>query len=59
MFNDLAVCMGIFWGKINIDRVKEVVTLSNIQKEALPEIETQITEYMMHEKQKYAKKQDD
>ncbi len=59
MFNDLAVCMGIFWGKINIDTVKEVVTLSNIQKEALPEIETQITEYMMHEKQKYAKKQED
>lgn len=54
MFNDLTVRMGILFGKINIDTAKEVVTLSNIQKEALPEIETQITEYMMREKKKYA-----
>ena len=53
MFNDLKVNMGIIWGKINIDTVKEVVVLSNIQKEALPEIETCITEYMMEEKKKY------
>lgn len=60
MFNDLTVRMGILWGKINIDTVKEVITLSNIQKEALPEIETQITEYMMQEKKKYVnKKQED
>ena len=53
MFNDLTVKMGIIWGKIYIDTIKEVVKLSNIQKEALPEIETYITEYMMREKQKY------
>jgi len=53
MFNDLSVKMGIIWGKIIIDTVKEVVTLSNIQREALDEIETQITEFMMIEKQKY------
>lgn len=53
MFNDLQVKMGIIWGKVCIDTVKEVVTLSNIQKSALPEIETCITEYMMKEKQKY------
>lgn len=52
MFNDLKVKMGIIWGKISIDTVKEVVYLSNIQREALPEIETAITEYMMKEKQK-------
>ena len=45
--------MGIVWGKIIIDTVKEVVTLSNIQRDALDEIETNITEYMMKEKQKY------
>lgn len=55
MFNDLEVKMGIIWGKVSIDTVKEYVPLSNIQREALPEIETFITEYMMREKKKYAK----
>lgn len=54
MFNDLNVKMGIIWGKIYIDTVKEVVKLSNIQREALPEIEESITQYMMEEKKKYS-----
>lgn len=54
LFNDLKVNMGIFWGKIYIDTAKELVCLSNIQKDALTEIETNITEYMMEEKKKYA-----
>lgn len=53
LFNDLSVKMGLIWGKIIIDTVKEVVTLSNIQRDALDEIETNITKYMMKEKQKY------
>lgn len=53
MFNDLNVSMGLVWGKINIDTIKEVVKLSNIQREALNDIETAITEHMMQEKQKY------
>jgi len=53
MFNDLTVSMGLIWGKVHIDTVKEKVHLSNIQREALDEIETNITEYMMAEKQKY------
>ena len=53
LFNDLTVKMGIIWGKIDIDTVKEVVHLSNLQREALDEIETAITEYMMEEKKKY------
>lgn len=53
MFNDLKVGGGLFWGKVYIDTIKEFVTLSNIQKKALPEIETYITEYMMREKRKY------
>lgn len=56
MFNDLKVTMGLVWGKVYIDTIKEFVTLSNIQKEALPEIETCITEYMMIEKKKYGKR---
>lgn len=53
MFNDLTVNSGILWGSINIDTIKENVVITNIQKAALPEIETAITEYMMREKKKY------
>ncbi|MDD6224339.1 MAG: PH domain-containing protein [bacterium] len=52
LFNDLKVLSGIIWGKIHIDTVKEFVTLSNIDKKALPEIETKISSYMMDEKSK-------
>lgn len=52
MFNDLKVLSGVIWGKIHIDTVKEFTTLSNIDKKALPEIETMISSYMMDEKKK-------
>lgn len=52
MFNDLKVLSGVIWGKIYIDTVKEFITLSNISKKALPEIETMVTSYMMKEKEK-------
>lgn len=55
MFNDLSIKMGMIWGKATIDTIKEEVVLSNIQREALEEIETKITEYMMKEKKKYPK----
>ena len=53
MFNDLKVKSGIFWGKIWIDTVKEFVCLSNIDKKALPEIETALSNFVLEEK-KYA-----
>ncbi len=53
MYNDLKISSGIFWGKVYIDTIKEFVTLSNISKEALREIETEISSYMMEEKKKY------
>lgn len=53
MFNDLTVFSGLIWGKVYIDTVKETIVLSNISKNALDDIETQITEYMMKEKKKY------
>lgn len=59
MFNDLTVESGIIWGKVHIDTIKEVVTLSNISKSALPIIETKITEYMMEEKRNYDDKDGD
>lgn len=58
MFNDLKVESGILWGKVHIDTVKEFVTLSNISKDALTEIETEITQYMMEEKKKYGLRED-
>lgn len=53
LFNDLKVKMGLIWGTVIIDTVREMVYLTNIQREALDEIETAISEYMMEEKQKY------
>lgn len=53
LFNDLKVSSGIIWGKIYIDTVKEFVTLSNISKGALSEIETKISSFMMEKKKKY------
>lgn len=47
MFNDLKVRSGIIWGKIIIDTVKELVILSNISKNALIEIEEEVTSAMM------------
>ena len=59
MFNDLKVLSGIIWGKIHIDYVKEFVTLSNISKNALSEIETKISSFMMEQKKKYGYKNKD
>ena len=53
MFNDLTVTKGLLWGKVKIDTVKEFVVLSNLDPNSLPEIETNITDYMMEEKKKY------
>lgn len=53
LFNDLKVKSGILFGKVYIDTVKEFTCFSNIQLKALPEIETNVTEYVMREKKKY------
>lgn len=55
LFNDLEVYQGLLWGKVTIDTVKEVVVITNLDKRSLPEIETNVTEFMMEEKKKYAK----
>ena len=53
MFNDLDIAAGLIWGKVHIDTIKELVTLSNIDKRALTEIETEISAYMMEAKKLY------
>lgn len=57
MFNDLKVHMGLIWGKIYIDTIKEFIPLSNISRNALPEIETYISEYMMKKKSELSSKE--
>lgn len=57
MYNDLNIYSGIFWGRISIDTVKEVITFSNFQKGALPEIESIITMYMIEAKKLYPNKE--
>ena len=59
LFNDLKVKGGLIWGKVYIDTVKEFITLSNIGVEALPEIETEISRYMMEMKKAYHSRKDD
>lgn len=49
MFNDLTIKTGIIWGKIVIDTIKEKVILSNIDPNALGEIENNITDVMLEE----------
>lgn len=56
LFNDLKVSMGIIWGRVEIDTVKEVVNISNLDKKSLDEIETKITTFMIKEKKKYGHK---
>lgn len=53
MFNDLTIKNGLMWGKVIIDTVKEKVVLSNIDSNALAEIDDNITMYMLEIKRKY------
>jgi len=55
LFNDLKVLSGVIWGKIHIDTAKEFITLSNIDKSALPEIEQMVGSCMRTKKQKTKK----
>ena len=57
MYNDLQILSGIFWGRIRIDTVKEVITFTNFQKKALTEIESIISMYMLEAKKLYPNKE--
>lgn len=52
-FNDLLVYSGILFGKVIIDTLKETVVITNLDKKSLPEIENQITSFMIEERKKY------
>lgn len=53
LYNDLQIYQGLLWGKITIDTVKEKITLTNLPKKSLDEIETTISEFMMEAKKQY------
>ena len=53
MYNDLKIYEGLFWGKVKLDTIKELIIISNLDKKALDEIETNVSELMMKEKKKY------
>lgn len=55
MFNDLKIVGSIIWGKVMIDTVKEFIVLSNVSKRALPEIYSQVSNYMHIMKKRISK----
>ena len=55
LFNDLKVTSSIIWGSVIIDTVKEVVTITNISKSSLDEIETRISTFMIKKKKQYGR----
>ena len=52
MFNDLTIKSGRIWGKVIIDSINEKVILSNIDVNALAEIDQNITMNMLNEKER-------
>lgn len=57
MYNDLTINRGLLFGGIEIDTLKEVITITNIDPRALSEIETNITEIMLEQKKEFAKRE--
>ena len=58
LFNDFSIYKGIIFGKAYIDTVKEFIALSNIDPKALPEIETNLSEYLLRIKERFGKNKD-
>ena len=56
LYNDFTISCGLIWGRIIIDTVKEKVLISNIDKNALPEIETNFTTLVSELKKNYLSK---
>ena len=57
MFNDLKIVGTLIWGKVMIDTVKEFIILSNISKRGLPEVYSQVSNYMKIMKKNLPKKE--
>ena len=57
LYNDLTIGKGLIFGRVEIDTIKEVILLTNIDPKALSEIETNITEIVIRQKKEYAKRE--
>lgn len=55
LFNDLKLYSGLIWGKVEIDTVKEVIFISNLDKRSLDEIETNVNKIMLENKRRLSK----
>ena len=53
MYNDLTIHRGLIWGRIILDTIKEVITITNIDVAALDEIETNITDVVLKQKKEF------
>ena len=58
LFNDLKISSGLFWGRVEIDTVKEVIYISNLDKKSLDEIETYINRVMIQKETPEAEKKE-
>ncbi len=56
LYNDTKIKAGLLFGVIEIDTVKEKLVFSDLSKSALPEIETEISSFMIEAKQRYVEK---
>lgn len=56
LYNDLTIGKGMIFGRVEIDTIKEVVLITNVDPNALSEIETNITEIVARQKKEYAKR---
>lgn len=52
LFNDLKIASGLFFGKVEIDTVKEHLFVSNLDKKSLDEIETNVNRIMFNNKKR-------
>ncbi len=57
LYNDLTIGKGLLFGRVEIDTIKEVILLTNIDPKALSEIETNITEIILKQKKEYARRE--
>lgn len=56
MLNDFEIMTNIIFGCVEIDTVKEKFTINCLDKRALPSIEDALSKYLVDEKIKYLKK---
>ncbi len=57
MFNDLTINAGLIFGRIEIDTIKERIFISDIEKKALDEIETNVNNIMLKIKRQHKKEE--